>query len=120
MITGEFKSADNRWTIPTVFQTQGLVEANKGLLKWPILTEYQGMWIKINAPSKVIHTFKMKYPIDLVYLNKRLEVVKLVEDMHPGTMSCSIRAYSTVELKAGGIQKYGIQLGDQAQWIASS
>ena len=116
MIRGEFKSSDGRWVITEVFQTEGMVEANRGLLKWPELSVEQGMWIKVNAPSKVIHTFGMKYTIDLVYLNKQLEVVKLVEHMVPRRMSCAARGYSTIELKAGGIEKFGIEVGDQTQW----
>lgn len=49
-----------------------------------------------------VHTFFMKFPIDLLYLDKELRVVKVVSDMGPSRMSfCLGRARHVLELKGG-------------------
>jgi len=54
----------------------------------------------------------MKFPIDVVFLNKKKCVVKLVRSMGPWRMALSFRARSVVELPAGTIEKTGTQRGD--------
>ena len=80
-----------------------------GLLKRTGLAEGEGLWI---LPCEGIHTFFMKFPIDVVFLNKKKCVVKLVRSMGPWRMALSLRARSVVELPAGTIEKTGTKRGD--------
>ena len=81
----------------------------KGLMfrKDPIKDE--GLWI---VPCNAVHMFFMKFPIDIVLLNKQNEVVALHHDLKPWRMTKPVKAaYSTLELPAGSIEKLGICIG---------
>jgi uncharacterized membrane protein (UPF0127 family) len=60
-----------------------------------------------------VHTLFMRYPLDVIYLDKRGAVVKLVHALNPWRLSWGGGAASqTLEMTAGGIAHCGIQLGD--------
>jgi uncharacterized membrane protein (UPF0127 family) len=69
-----------------------------------------GLWIK---PSSGVHTFGMKFAIDVVGLDKNLRVVKIWPDLVPFRItSVSLRISSVIELAAGRINECSIQVGD--------
>ncbi|MFZ7943939.1 DUF192 domain-containing protein [Neobacillus sp. 19] len=81
----------------------------RGLMfrKDPIKDE--GLWI---VPCNSVHMFFMKFPIDVVLLNERKEVVKLYPNLKPWSMTKPLKAaYSTLELPAGSINNLGIIVG---------
>ncbi|MEH7352855.1 DUF192 domain-containing protein [Neobacillus drentensis] len=81
----------------------------KGLMfrKDPIKNE--GLLI---IPCNAVHMFFMKFPIDIVLLNKQNEVVKVYQNLKPWRMTKPEKnAYSTLELPAGSINQFGIRVG---------
>ncbi|WP_066363271.1 DUF192 domain-containing protein [Neobacillus drentensis] len=81
----------------------------KGLMfrKDPIKDE--GLWI---VPCNAIHMFFMKFPLDIVLLNKQNEVIKVYHSLKPWRMTKPVKAaYSTLELPAGTINQLGIYVG---------
>jgi uncharacterized protein len=69
-----------------------------------------GLWIK---PSSGVHTFGMKFPIDVVGLDKNLRVVKIWPELVPFRItSVSLQISSVIELAAGRIKECAIQVGD--------
>lgn len=56
-----------------------------------------------------LHTFFMKFPIDVIFLNKSNEIVKLAHNLSPQRLSCCFRAVSFIEVKAGTTNKYGLR-----------
>jgi uncharacterized protein len=48
-----------------------------------------------------VHTFTMRFPLDLIWLDKRGEVVRIDEDVAPRTVKSCVRARSVVETNAG-------------------
>ena len=68
------------------------------------------MWI---VPCKSVHTFFMKFPIDLVYIDKRRKVRKVRHRVPAWRASACLLAYSVVELAAGAAEQSGTQVGDQ-------
>ena len=65
-------------------------------------------------PSKGIHTIGMKFPIDVIFLDKNSIVLGLVSGMAPFRISAvRLRGYSVVELPAGVIKKSRTEIGDQ-------
>ncbi len=84
-----------------------------GLLKHTSLPEGEGLWI---APCEGVHTFFMKFAIDVVYLNKKREVVKLRPNMGKSRLSLCLSAHSVLELPAGMIAKTGTQVGDRLEF----
>ena len=80
-----------------------------GLLKHTSLEEGHGLWI---VPCEGIHTWFMKFPIDVVFLNKNREVVKIRKNMGKWRMAMSLRAHSVLELPAGTLERTGTEKGD--------
>lgn len=81
----------------------------RGLLGRTSMDAGEGLWI---VPCPMIHTFFMKFPIDVVFLNRRLEVVRVIENLKPWRLSpWVLRAHSALEL-AGGALKGSLKKGD--------
>ncbi|MDE1976994.1 MAG: DUF192 domain-containing protein [Elusimicrobia bacterium] len=72
---------------------------SRGLLGRRSLGSSEGMWI---IPCPMIHTFFMKFPIDAVFLDSDLGVVRVLENLKPWRLSPWVfRAKSVLELPAG-------------------
>jgi uncharacterized protein len=80
-----------------------------GLLKHATLEPGEGLWI---TPSEGIHTFGMNFAIDVVFLNKRRQVIKVRPNMPKRRISLCLTARSVVELPAGTLQQTGTVVGD--------
>lgn len=81
-----------------------------GLLNRVSLEEGEALVIK---PCNSIHTFFMKFPIDVVFLDKRGTVVKLVKSLLPWRLSaCIPNGCMVIELMSGSLQKITIKHGD--------
>jgi uncharacterized membrane protein (UPF0127 family) len=81
-----------------------------GLLKHARLDPGSGLWI---VPCESVHTFFMKFPIDLVYLDKHRKVRKVRHAVPPWRMSACLTAHSILEFPAGTAEKSGTQPGDE-------
>jgi uncharacterized membrane protein (UPF0127 family) len=82
----------------------------KGLLKHTSLQPGEGLWI---APCEGVHTFGMKFPIDVIFLTKSKRVLKTRPAMVKSRIAFSLRAYSVLELPAGTLAATGTVAGDQ-------
>ncbi len=85
-----------------------------GLLKHQSLEPGQGLWI---VPCEAVHTFGMKFPIDVLYLSKQKKVLKIRDNMKRSRMSVCLRAHSVLELPAGYAAHTSTQVGDQLEFI---
>jgi uncharacterized membrane protein (UPF0127 family) len=85
---------------------------NKGLLSRDGLAPGGGLWI---VPCQSVHTFFMRFPIDLVYLDSRKRVRKVKSAVGPGRISFCLTAQSVIELPAGTILETQTQRGDLLQ-----
>ena len=81
-----------------------------GLLKHERLEPGEGLWIK---PCESVHTFFMKFAIDLVYVDKHQKVRKVRSAVPPWRLSACLTAHSIIELPAGTIERTGTQAGDE-------
>jgi len=81
-------------------------------LKHTGLEPGEGLWI---APCEAIHTFRMKFPIDVLFLDKKRKVLKIKSDMQPGRMSACLRAHSVLELPSGTAAATQTVAGDQLE-----
>jgi len=80
-----------------------------GLLHREGLQPGEGLWI---VPCESVHTFFMKFPIDLVYLDKRRKVCKVRRAVPPWRLSACLSAHSVLELPAGTSAATGTVKGD--------
>ncbi len=81
-----------------------------GLLKHQRLEPGEGLWI---SPCESVHTFFMKFAIELVYLDKHRKVRKVRHAVPPWRLSACLTAHSILELPAGTARQTGTQSGDQ-------
>ncbi len=94
------------------FFTRGL-----GLMFKKEMTDFDGILIK---PSNSIHTFWMRFSIDVIFLNKDLEVIKVFENLKPWRMTWPyLKASQVLELKAGTLNGK-IKKGDQLEMTCIS
>jgi uncharacterized protein len=80
-----------------------------GLLKHKRLEPGEGLWI---VPCESVHTFFMKFPIDLVYLDKQRKVRKVRNAVPAWRLSACLSAHSILELPAGVVEKTDTRPGD--------
>jgi uncharacterized membrane protein (UPF0127 family) len=88
----------------------------KGLLGVDGLPSGAGLWI---APCEAIHTFGMRMPIDVIFLDRELRVCKLACGVRPWRLSISLKAHSVLELEAGAIARSNTHLGDRLRFHAA-
>jgi uncharacterized membrane protein (UPF0127 family) len=81
-----------------------------GLLKHERLEPGEGLWI---APCESVHTFFMKFPIDLVYMDKNRKVKKVRHAVPAWRVSACLTAHSVLELPAGTAKETGTEAGDE-------
>lgn len=89
-------------------------ERRTGLLHHDRLNAGQGLWI---TPCEGVHTFFMKFPIDVVYLDRRHRVRKVVTELRPWRISLCLLAHSVLELPAGTALQTHTVGGDQLEVI---
>ena len=83
----------------------------RGLMGRPALEEGEGLILK---GEKCIHTFFMRFPIDVVYADQTWRVVYLDPAMPPNRVGPIVsRAAYVLEMPVGVIQTTGTAIGDQ-------
>jgi uncharacterized protein len=85
-------------------------ERRAGLLKRDFLEEGSGLWI---APCEGVHTMFMKFPIDVLYLDRAQRVRKIRRNLRPWRLSACLVARSVLELPAGTADRSSTTVGDQ-------
>jgi uncharacterized protein len=77
------------------------------------LSSGKGLWI---VPCHGVHTFGMRYAIDLVYLSQHLEVVHTEENVRPWRMAAvRMEAATVLELPPYTIYQTGTCIGDHVE-----
>jgi uncharacterized membrane protein (UPF0127 family) len=64
------------------------------------------------APSNGVHTFFMRFAIDVVFVARDGRVVKIASAVKPWRASLALRAFAVVELAAGAADRAAMQVGD--------
>jgi len=87
---------------------------SKGLLGRDGLDPGTGIWI---VPCEAVHTFGMRFAIDLIYLDRSHRIRKLCDSVPPWRISGCLRAHSVVELSAGALRSSEVQVGDLVEFL---
>jgi hypothetical protein len=65
------------------------------------------------SPCNAVHTMFMFYPIDVVFVNDKLQVIHFCRELRPGRFSPVVKgSRQVVELPAGTVSHTGTQVGD--------
>lgn len=102
---------ESQTLVPRLEVADTLWTRTKGLLGRSSLAADQGLWIhRCNS----VHTFFMRFAIDLVFLNREMVVTKTFSRVSPGRMIWPVwRATSVIELSEGFLEKHPIRVGDK-------
>jgi uncharacterized protein len=82
----------------------------KGLLSHTSMPPSTAMII---APSNAIHTFFMKFPIDIAFVAKSGRILKIRSSVPAWRMTASFRAFAVLELAAGTLDVSDTKVGDE-------
>ena len=94
-----------------VEQATSLLKRIQGLIGRSQLDPSHTLWI---PHCNSIHTFFMKFPIDVVFVSKHLIVKSIRRNIQPGRITLPVWGASSVfEFSSGAIQQKDIAKGDQ-------
>jgi uncharacterized membrane protein (UPF0127 family) len=96
--------------IATSIEVAGSAGArSRGLLGRKGLGPGEGLWI---IPCEAVHTFGMKFSIDLIYLDRHCRVKKIRRNVPPWRLSACLSAHSVIELAASSVREGDLRPGD--------
>ena len=73
----------------------------------------RGLWI---VPCHGVHTFGMRFPIDVAYLDDQKNVIYLAHNLKPWRVApVSMKAASVIELPGNILRATGTTVGDQIE-----
>jgi uncharacterized membrane protein (UPF0127 family) len=85
----------------------------RGLLGRRSLESGQGLLL---PRTSSVHTFFMRFPIDVVFLDPRLRVRAIVPSLAPFRISGRLGRGAVLELPAGEADRRGLSVGDTLAW----
>lgn len=92
-----------------VAEAYSFVRRLRGLMFTHSLSEGHGLHIR---PCRAVHSFFMKYSIDVLHLDETNQIVGIEQSLKPGNMGQTFRGTrSIVELPAGTLEPAGVRIG---------
>jgi uncharacterized membrane protein (UPF0127 family) len=88
----------------------------RGLLGRRRLDDGEGILLR---PASSVHTFFMLFPIDVVFLDRDLSVLRVVPALSPWRAVGRRGAASVLELAAGVCDARGVAVGDRLDWVTA-
>ena len=103
-----FKLIKNNETLTThVVRASTFFEKAKGLLGRKEMAKDEVLWL---SPCRSVHTFFMKFPIDVIFLNREGRIAALIPHLKPNRMtSIYIFAREALECAEGTIERWGLK-----------
>jgi uncharacterized membrane protein (UPF0127 family) len=100
---------NNRVLATTLLTAFDSASRRRGLLKQDSLPEGSALII---APSNAIHTFFMRFAIDVAFVSRDGRVVKVRPNVPPWRMAAALRGFAVIEMPVGALARADIQSGD--------
>lgn len=87
----------------------------RGLLGRASLAPQEALWLR---PCNSVHTWWMRFAIDVIFLDRELRIVRLIENLRPFRLTRpSWQAASVVEMTAHSITRLNLQVGEQLRIV---
>ena len=100
----------NRVLVGNLMVADSIFTRMKGLLGRDSLSKGSGLWLK---PCKGVHTFCMKFAIDVVFLNRKNQVVTVMHNLQPNRLTKIFpEAVTVIELPAFSAKEVNLLTGD--------
>jgi uncharacterized protein len=91
----------------------GPLSRMQGLIGRTRLPRGRGMLIR---PTWFVHTAFMRFPVDLIFLDRDLQVLAVRGHVQPWRAAGHLRAHCVLKLAAGESAALALQVGDQLAW----
>ena len=103
----------NTWLATKVRKADSFFTRLVGLLKRRTLGPEEALWL---IPSKGIHTIGMKFPIDVIFLDKSNVVLGAISELAPYRITgVRLWGHSVLELPKGTLRKTRTEVGDELE-----
>jgi len=67
-------------------------------------------------PCNSVHTFGMRYAIDVIFLDKKNRVIRMVQELRPNRLSPVVwKARSVLELPASYLRELSLAVNDKLE-----
>jgi hypothetical protein len=97
----------------TVTIADSVFKRMKGLLGKKEMLNGEALWIK---PCISVHTFFMKFTIDVIFLNKRNHVIAAIRNIQPNRLTWVYpKAAGVLELPSGTLDATDTKVGDEIE-----
>jgi len=103
-----------RCLLARVWMADGPWERLRGLLGRESLGPQEAMLLE---PCWLVHTFGMRYALDLAFVDATGRIRKLAYGVGPGRMAGSPGARRTIESAAGVLAGLSLKIGDRVRWL---
>ncbi|MQA28850.1 MAG: DUF192 domain-containing protein [Luteitalea sp.] len=123
-LRGISQDAAHRWTLRrasggqvvagSVIPAFDRVTRNKGLLGRRSLEPGSAM---VLAPCNSVHTFFMKFPIDIVFVSRDGRVLKIRPRCGAWRLAFGAGAFAVIELPSGAAEASGVGVGDRLEIV---
>ena len=110
---GYLTRGKNERIVARVNQTSHFFERMRGLLGTSKLEMDAGLLI---VPCSSVHTFGMRYTIDLIFLDRNWTIIKTVKSLAPWRIAASNKANMVLELASGMLDKRQLSVGQKLEW----
>ena len=107
-IFDDIKSASNFW-----HRLKGLLGTDSLGLKYSGNNDLESSQGLLISPCSQIHTFGMRYKIDVVFISRALKVINIVAGLGPNHVVRNSASYYVLELPAGGAERVNLRNSDQ-------
>ena len=88
----------------------------RGLIGRTVFGQGEGLWL---PGTRAIHTFGMRFPIDVVFVDQHNRILYLMPSLAPGRVSPAFpRARGTLELPPETLRTTSTQLNDELEFTS--
>jgi uncharacterized protein len=104
---------------PYLEEANTAVARGKGLMGRAELARGEGMLIGCGPllPLIWVHTFFMRFPIDLVFLDRFDRIIRIMPSVKPWRLTAPVfGAHGVLEIKAGAAARNSSRAGDQIRF----
>ena len=70
------------------------------------------------VPCAVVHTAFMRFPIDVVVIDRQGFAVKVMTDVRPWSIVGALRGHAVIEMAAGTLRRHRVWPGDRLTLLA--
>lgn len=105
----------NQIKLKQVRVATNLLQRGVGVIGWKNFDNLNGLLL---PGTNSIHTFFVRFPLDLVFLDKDQKVIHLVRNLKPFRFSPIVwQAKAVLEMPEGSVEKYSIKLHDEIKFV---